>query len=114
MGLPKRLSAISGKIRPIVRVRWVTSWRAAAWGVYPCAAITACTRSRTTRRTLGCPLITRETVERETPANLAISSIVNCDISTPLHLLTVGHLLLAKIWCTIGLGIALIPLGSLS
>src|SRR5258708_2761503 len=76
--------------------------------------MTASTRERTEGRTLGCPLITRETVEREIPDNLAMSSIVNCDILTSLRLFPKGHLLLAKIWCTIGVGIVLTALGSFS
>src|SRR5689334_21277170 len=57
-------------------VRRVTRVRAATFGTYPVSAIARCTVSRILESTVGAPLITRETVARETPAARATWSIV--------------------------------------
>src|SRR5579859_513211 len=69
--------ALRGMISPITLVRLLARLRAAACGVYWVSLITCRTRSRTSGRTLGWLFSTRETVERETWAILAICSIVS-------------------------------------
>jgi hypothetical protein len=59
--------------------RCEASARAAALGRYPVSSITFKTRWRTVSLMCLCPLTTLETVERETPAFLAISSNVKLD-----------------------------------
>ena len=58
--------------------RRVTRLRAATFGTYPVSAIARCTAFRISGATDAAPLITRETVARETPAAAATSSMVGC------------------------------------
>ena len=60
---------------PITCVRCVTRARAAVFGRYPSSRTAASTRSRTSGRTCGASLMTRETVFCETPAARATSII---------------------------------------
>ncbi len=61
---------------PSARLRPPASARAAARGRYPSSATAAATWSRNCSRTVGSPLMTRETVWCETPARSATSKIV--------------------------------------
>ena len=64
-----------GVTSPMVRVRRVTSARAAGDGLYCSWAIACSTRARVAGRTLGRSLMTRETVWCETPARRATSKM---------------------------------------
>src|SRR3954453_157288 len=57
-------------------VRRVTRVRAATLGTYPVSAMARWTISRILASTLGAPLMTRDTVARDTPAASATWSIV--------------------------------------
>src|SRR5690349_19912095 len=63
-------------MRPSVRVRRVTSARAAGDGTYRSCLIACSTRARVAGRTLGRSFSTRETVWWDTPASRATSKIV--------------------------------------
>ena len=65
-----------GSTTPSARVRCVRSERALTLGRYPNAAAAACTRSRSSGRTVSGALKARETVAGETPAWLETSRIV--------------------------------------
>ena len=60
---------------PIVRLRRVTSARAAGEGLYRSCVIASCTRALVVGRTFGRSLSTRDTVWCETPASLATSKM---------------------------------------
>src|SRR3984885_9185457 len=72
------LSGRSGSLitRATELERRVTRLRAATFGTYLVSAIARCTTSRILESTVGAPLITRETVARETPAASATWSMV--------------------------------------
>src|SRR6476660_5187195 len=67
---------MAGETSPMVRVRRVTSARAAGEGLYCSWAIACSTRSRVEARTFGMSLITRETVWWDTPARRATSKML--------------------------------------
>ncbi|GAA2590129.1 hypothetical protein GCM10010304_38300 [Streptomyces roseoviolaceus] len=61
------VSTVTARLRPLARARAVALRRK------PSSSMAASTRSRVDGRTLGWPLITRETVWYETPAAVATS-----------------------------------------
>ena len=76
--LPRSAPGRSASARP---ARREASVRAAGSGRKPCSRMSCNTRSRTSGRTPGCWLSTRDAVEREMPASLAICFRVSVMVS---------------------------------